>query len=116
MEFIHPALNAQVDAIGGHYIITREERLSNPEGEVLYFVGHAVTERACCGLGGCGYVIVAGHIVSLSFRLTHDNRSISTIIPVKEKWYADITNTIRKKEGVNQVHFLSKSGDYKVMF
>jgi hypothetical protein len=52
----------------------------------------------------------------LSFRLTHDNRSVSTIIPVQEKWYADITNTIRMKEGVNQVHFLNNSGDYKVMF
>jgi len=116
MEFIHPALNTQVDAISGHYMITREERLPHPDGEVLYFIGYAVTERACCGPGGCGYAFVAGHVVSFRFRMTPDDKHISSIEPVQERWYADISKAIRRKEGVNQVHFLSKSGDYKVMF
>jgi hypothetical protein len=48
--------------------------------------------------------------------MTPDDKHISSIEPVQEKWYADISKAIRQKEGVNQVHFLSKSGDYRVMF
>ena len=116
MEFIHPVLNVQVDAIGGHYTITREERLPHTDGEILYFAGHAVVERSCCGPGGCGYALVAGHIVSFCSGLSPEGRLISVIETVRAEWYTEIAKVIRLKEGVNQVHFLCTDCHYEVVF
>lgn len=113
---MHPVLNAQVDAIGGHYTITREERLPHVDGEILYFAGHAVVERSCCGPGGCGYALVAGHVVSLRSGLSPCGRLISVIEVIREEGYAEIAQAIRLKEGVNQVHFLCTDCHYEVVF
>ena len=116
MEFIHPVLNIEIEAIGGHYMITHEDKLSLFDNEILYFVGYAVTDRACCGVGGCGYAIVAGCIIDYKSGLTDDGRPISIIEPVHKKWYVDITRKIQKKEGVTQVHFQCANGDRNVLF
>jgi hypothetical protein len=113
LEFIHPRLDTAVEAIGGHYVVTREERAPHSWGEILYFIGHAVADRSCCGIGGCGYAMVAGYIVSFKYRMTEDGRYISGIEPVNEKSYPEILRMIRIKEGVTQVHFLRADGDYK---
>ena len=116
MEFVHPALNEEVNAIGGHYMFTKEDLLAHPAGDILYLVGYAATDTSCCGPGGCGYAIVPGHINSLRFRLNGDNRYISATTPVDERFYVEVTNAIRRKEGINQVHFLLASGGKKIMY
>ncbi len=116
MEFVHPALNEEVEAIGGHYMFTREDLLAHPVGDILYLVGYAATDTSCCGAGGCGYALVPGHVQSLRLRVNEDNRYISAITPVDERFYAEVTGAIRRKEGINQVHFLLASGGKEVRY
>ena len=61
-EFVHPRLGQEVTAIGGHYVFGKEIRLPHNGREILYFVGYAVLDSTCCGVGGCAYVLVAGYI------------------------------------------------------
>jgi hypothetical protein len=116
MEFIHPALNVEIDAIGGHYLITREERSTLFDDEILSFVGDAVTGKAFCGARGCGYAIIAGCIIEYRSRLAEGGRHISIVEPVHDNRHVDVTRKIQKKEGVTQVHFLCTNGDRKVVF
>ena len=116
MEFVHPALHEEVNAIGGHYMFTKEDLLAHEVGDILYLIGYAATDTSCCGVAGCGYAIVPGHIKALRSCLREDNRYISEITPVDEQFYAEITKALRMKEGISQVHFLLASGGKKVMF
>ncbi len=49
--FLHPELNREITAIGGHYIWVKEGRLPFGDREVLYLVGYAVLDTTCCGVG-----------------------------------------------------------------
>ena len=116
VEFVHPLLGVGVDAIGGHYLFIKEEELDHRTGKILYLVGYAVTDRSCCGLAGCGYAVVAGHVRSLRNGLSHDKRPVSTVEPIEEKLYDEVAKAIRMKEALSQVHFLCESGGTKVLF
>jgi hypothetical protein len=116
VEFVHPQLGEEVEAIGGHYLFTREESLDHPAGRILYFVGYAVLDRSCCGPAGCSYAVVTGRIVSLRFCLREDGRPVSIMDPIEESLYEDLAKAIRWKEGVSQVHFLCENGGSRVMF
>jgi hypothetical protein len=116
MEFVHPELNQEVYAIGGHYMFTKEDILPNPGGDILYLIAYAATDTSCCGIGGCGYALVPGYIHSLHLRLNNDKRYISEITPIEERLYEEISKIICQKEGVSQVHFLLESGGKKVIF
>ncbi|MBN2298153.1 MAG: hypothetical protein JXM72_06140 [Deltaproteobacteria bacterium] len=116
MDFIHPLLNEEVYAIGGHYMFIKEELLPHSRGDILYLVGYALADTSCCGATGCGYAIVPGHVVSLHSRRTDDNRPISVISPVDEQLYPDVAMAVAHKEGVGQVHFLLETGGRKVWF
>jgi hypothetical protein len=116
VEFVHPQLGEEVEAIGGHYLFTREESLDHPAGRILYFVGYAVLDRSCCGPAGCSYAVVTGRIVSLRFCLREDGRPVSIMDPIEESLYEDLAKAIRLKEGVSQVHFLCENGGSRVMF
>ncbi|HVN71105.1 MAG TPA: hypothetical protein VMU10_03705 [Desulfomonilia bacterium] len=116
MEFVHPRLDEMVEAVGGHYLFTKEDNLAHGRGNIIYFVGYAVTDRACCGLTGCGYAVVAGHIVSPRYRTDKENRIISLINPIEEDLFEEIAKSIRLKEGVSQVLFLREGGGSRVLF
>jgi hypothetical protein len=116
VEFVHPELGVEVEAIGGYYLFTREEMLDHSVGRILYLVGCAVTDRSCCGPAGCSYAVVTGRIVSLRYCLREDGRSVSIMDPIEESLYEDLAKAIRLKEGVSQVHFLCENGGSRVMF
>ena len=51
-DFTHPELGQEVTAIGGHYVFGKEIRWPFSNREILYFVGYAVLDSTCCGVGG----------------------------------------------------------------
>lgn len=116
MEFRHPRIGEEIEAIGGHYLFTKEEILNHESGKILYLVGCAVTDRSCCGLSGCGYAVVAGYIVSLHHTIQEDNASVSTLNPVPEALHEKIARTVRSREGVGQVQFLLENGQRNIVF
>ncbi len=116
MKFIHPLLNEQNMAIGGHYVLAKEGKLVFKDREVLYLVGYGILDNSCCGAGGCGYAIVPGYMVAWHADKTQDQeRDISFVEPVEEVFYRDIGKLLRRKENVTQVHFHAASGEKKVL-
>lgn len=106
LDFAHPELGQEVAAIGGHYVFGKEIRLHYDKREILYFVGYAVLDSTCCGVGGVAYVLVAGFILKWKFKKDHENRVISRIESIGDPTVQkDIREAIQKKEMVHQVAF-----------
>ena len=106
IDFIHPVLNQAVRTISGHYILSREKRLSYNGRKVLYLIGCAVVDTSCCGPGGCAYALVPGYIKQWKYKSTPDNRSVTQIETIKAN---DVRKALRRlikeKEPVQQVDF-----------
>jgi hypothetical protein len=107
VDFIHPELNASVQAIGGHYVFIKEERLDVETEQVLYHVGYAVIDSSCCGAGGTAYASVAGYIRRWHGRLDKNNRPVSEIEPIRDHATQNyIRRLITARESVPQVDFI----------
>lgn len=107
VEYTHPRLNEPVRAIGGEYVLVKEERLPFRGREVLYLVGYAVLDTACCGVGGCGYALVPGFVVEWKSGLSPDGRPVSKVERIQdEALQAEIRRRILEVETVHQVRFL----------
>jgi len=105
-DFTHPQLGREVTAIGGHYVFGKEIRMPFHNREILYFVGYAVLDSTCCGVGGVAYVLVAGFIKQWKIKKNQDNCFISVIEPIGElAVQKEVRSVIQKKEMVYQVTF-----------
>ena len=106
IDFVHPILNKAVRTISGHYILSQEKRLLYNGREVLYFIGCAVVDAACCGPGGCSYALVSGYVKQWKYRLTPENLPVTQVDPI---WNTDVQKALRRlikeKEPVQQVNF-----------
>lgn len=116
MRYRHPRIGEEVEAIGGHYVFTKEAVLEHETGNILYFVGCAVTDRSCCGPGGCGYAVVAGYVVSLSCDDAQGSQPFSDLAPVPETLHEEVARAIKFREGLSQVQFLQEGGRMRVVF
>jgi hypothetical protein len=107
VEYIHPELNTEVNAIGGYYVFVKEGRLDYETDRILYHVGYAVIDSSCCGIGGTAYASVAGYIRQWRGRYDENNRPVSEIEPIRDKIIQNhIRRLITAREGVPQVNFI----------
>ncbi len=105
-DFTHPNLGQEVTAIGGHYVFGKEIRMPYDSREILYFVGYAVLDSTCCGVGGVAYVLVAGFIRQWKFKKNQNDCYISLIEPIdNQAVQKELRNAIQKREMVFQVTF-----------
>ncbi|MGB5747339.1 MAG: hypothetical protein WBM69_10175 [Desulfobacterales bacterium] len=105
-DFVHPQLGREVTAIGGHYVFGKEIRMPFHGREFLYFVGYAVLDSTCCGVGGVAYVLVAGFIRQWKFKKNQEDCFISQIEPIYDQAVQnEVRSVIRKREMVYQVSF-----------
>ncbi|MFH2063982.1 MAG: hypothetical protein ABIK15_02135 [Pseudomonadota bacterium] len=106
-EYCHEDLNMEVQAIGGRYVLTAENRLPHGDEEILYLTGYAVFDSTCCGAGGCTYAVVYGTILSWKQKTGKNGIAVSEVLPIKdESARKTIRKTIMEKEQINQVVFL----------
>ena len=105
-DFAHPQLGREVTAIGGHYVFGQEIRMPFHSREILYFVGYAVLDSTCCGVGGVAYVLVAGFIKQWKYKKNQDNVFVSKVEPIRDQGVQkEARSLIQKKEMVYQVTF-----------
>ena len=105
-DYAHPKLGQEISAIGGHYVFTDERRIPYNGREILYFVGYAVLNSTCCGVGGCAYVLVPGFIQEWKYKKSSDDAFVSQIEPIRDfKVQQEIRNFIQRKEIFHQVTF-----------
>jgi uncharacterized Fe-S cluster-containing radical SAM superfamily protein len=105
-DFVHPELGREVTAIGGHYVFGKEIRMAYRNREILYYVGYAVLDSTCCGVGGCAYVFVPGFVQNWKYKRNEHDADVSKIAPVRDHFVQkEIRSRIQKKEMVFQVTF-----------
>jgi hypothetical protein len=105
-DFAHPQLGREVTAIGGHYVFGKEIRLPFHSREILYFIGYAVLDSTCCGVGGIAYVLVAGFLRQWKYKKDQDDCFVSLIEPIVDQAVQkEIKSVIQKREMVYQVSF-----------
>jgi len=103
----HADLNQEVQAIGGRYVLTTENKFFHGDQEILYLTGYAVFDSTCCGAGGCTYAVVYGSILSWKQKRGETGGYLSEILPIRnEAEKKIIQQTIMEKEKINQVVFL----------
>jgi hypothetical protein len=105
-EYVHQELNQEVTAIGGWYVLAKEERLPFQGREVLYLVGHAAFDTSCCGAGGCAYALVPGFILSWREGENEEGFAVSQVEAIDDKGVQEeIRRLIEQRELVHQVQF-----------
>jgi len=107
VSYIHPALNEPCEAIGGHYVLTDEHRMTIDGEDVLVFIGYGVVDSSCCGPGGCRYAVVPGVVQRYRHGQNPDGMWISEVIPVTASHLQlRIRSYLLNTEKVQQVQFL----------
>ena len=105
-DFVHPELGLEITAIGGHYVFTKEIRLPHRGREILYYVGYAVLDTSCCGIGGSAYALVAGYIRKWKYKTDPDNAPLSRVEPLRDEIIQkEVRRLIQNREMVYQVSF-----------
>ena len=105
-DFVHPILGEEITAIGGHYVFVKEKQLPFRNRRLLYYLGYAVVDTSCCGVGGCAYALVPGFVASWQEKKSEDGCLISQVESIHEsELQREIRSIIQKREGVQQVTF-----------
>lgn len=105
-EYVHRELNREVTAIGGHYVLTSEVRMSFRGREILYVIGYAVFDTTCCGTGGLAYALVPGFILNWQGKKNEDGLVVSLVEPIHDEgMQREIRRLIEEKEVVHQIQF-----------
>jgi hypothetical protein len=107
-DYPHPELNSEIRAIGGHYVVVKEARLPFQGEELLYFIGHGIADRTCCGFGAFCYASVAGFVRQWKYARNADNQWLSKVEPVTDAREQDqIKKLIKQHEPmISQVNFM----------
>jgi len=106
-EYVHQELNQDITAIGGSYVLVKEARLPFGSREILYAVGHAVFDTACCGVGGCAYALVPGFVLAWKSKDNENGLAVSEVERIRDKGVQQqVRRLIEAKELVQQVSFL----------
>ncbi len=102
--FTHPQLGQEVESIAGVYAYTEEKRLQIDEKDVLCFIGYSVTNKSCCGVGGCMFATVAGFVQQYAVKKGEDN-IVSMVEPITDTALRKQIEKLIKAQGVLQVNF-----------
>ena len=106
IDHVHYELNREIRAIGGHYAFVKETTLPYGDQAVLYYVGCAVMDSTCCGMGGIAFARVAGYIRDLKYKTDRSGTPISRIQPIlDEASRIHIRTVLQETESVIQVDF-----------
>jgi len=104
-EYTHE-LNVEVRSISGGYNLDEEGKIAVLGREVIYAIGNAVVDSACCGAYGCRFALVPGYVVSWKFKKNADGLSVSMVEPITDHIAKqEIEDTLRIGKTVQQVVF-----------
>jgi len=104
-EYTHE-LGQEVRSISGRYELEKEDIVELNGKKVLYVVGSAVVDGACCGYWGCRYVVVPGFVISWKSRVNREGLAVSVVSPVRDRGDQElIRRLVEQREYVHQIEF-----------
>ncbi|MGV8081285.1 MAG: hypothetical protein AB2L22_14675 [Syntrophales bacterium] len=107
-DHVHLELDQEFQFISGSYSLVGEGRMSFKGREILYAIGIALVDRACCGSGGCRFLYVPGYLLRWQYRNSDDGRPVSRVEPVRDEGErAEIRRILEQDFPYSQVNFLS---------
>ena len=98
IEHIHQPPGTEIRSISGQYTITEEGRMHYQGRMLLYVVGAAVVDNACCGTGGCRFIHVEGYITAWKHRTGPGGFSVSDVEPVADPKDCKTIRTLLEKQ------------------
>lgn len=105
-NYSHRELDQEITAIGGHYVFTKEDKVSFKGRQVFYLSGYALLDSTCCGAGGCSYALVQGFVEKWRYTTDTDGYAVSRIEAISDlSVQKEIRLRIQENERVWQVGF-----------
>ncbi len=99
-------LNTEVRSISGGYDLHEEGEIEFNGRAVLYAVGNASVDSACCGTYGCYFALVPGYLVRRRYRTNDAGIPVSEVEPISGRQAKyKIGDVLAKLKGVSQVQF-----------
>jgi len=105
-EYVHRGLGEEIQAIGGHYVITDEVRMPFEGKQILYLKGYALIDASCCGVGGCPFVHVKGFLLDWKRKKDFLGQDVSLVEPIRgEGLKRTLQKKLQEKEVYHQIRF-----------
>ncbi len=99
-------LHAEVRSISGSYHLEEEGGIEIEGRKVLYALGTAAVDSACCGSYGCYFALVPGYVVQWKCKTDVAGLFISEVEPITDhSAKKKIEEILRGEKGVTQVVF-----------
>lgn len=104
IEFTHPELGKEVQALAGYYTPREEHVLLYNGREVIYILGCVSVDTSCCGVGNWNYIQVLGFLVRKHIRRGETASPVSEIEIIQdEEARSSIRQSLRKKHPGAQI-------------
>ena len=105
-SYVHHPLGEPVEAIGGSYLLVKEDRVDFEGRQVLYVVGHAAFDSTCCGVGGCGYAAVQGFVLRYRGETNAEGLDVTEVEPIEDDRRREaLRKILLESEAVTEVTF-----------
>ena len=101
-DYVHLELGRAIESISGTYTPLKESTLKHNGRDILYAIGTAVVDTACCGSGSLVYAIVPGHVVNWKGREDGSGLSVSQVEPIEDETIKrEIAQALKEAESIN---------------
>lgn len=101
-DYVHLELGREIESISGTYTPLKESTLKLNGRDILYAVGTAVMDTACCGAGSLLYATVPGYVVNWKGREDESGLSVSQVEPIEDKKIKrEIVQALKEAESIN---------------
>lgn len=99
-------INTEVRSISGFYELDEEGVLEIDGKRVLYVLGNAAVDSACCGSYGCRFAVVPGRMVKWMYKRDSSGIPQSEVEPLRDRHVRNLVEEeLKRTKGVAQVSF-----------
>jgi hypothetical protein len=110
-DYSHREIGEEVHFMAGYYEIIEEGRLTYEGNEILYALGIATLDNACCGRSGCRFLFIPGYVHSWKTKTNALGMPVSEVEPiVGQHKQAAIRAFLDARYPYSQINF-SRSGN-----
>ncbi len=85
VDYTHPVLGEEVEAVAGYYLPQRELRLRYGGREVPGVIGRVSVEASCCGARDWAYARVSGYVDRWHYARAASGQPVSAVTPLTGK-------------------------------